>query len=733
MTVTITVGSTGNRSYTAHWSINQYTITFDTDGGSAIAAITQNYGTAITAPANPTKTGYSFAGWTKNGAAASVPSTMPAESYTLKATWTINNHTITYVTGGGSAVAQDTVNYGAELPSRSSSLANAVFNGWVYTGNSATFTGTTMPDYDLTATAQWIFPVKDDTFILSSNRATNLNVLSNDEPDTALVSVGACAGFTTAVSNGKVVVTPSGAISSAVTFTYTASYNGSGSYTATVTLVPASDVYYEESGFITFESSTGAPAWQNAGTEYSGVFEEGLRPGATGSPMTAYQTTNETTYSLGNAKYVEVSAANKGGATATFTFSGTGFDFYSVTDNQSGLAFVDVYKIENGQETNVESTLINTYFGYKYGQLYLKNNAVTLDSSGTPIYNTSETGSGTFFIEGERRGTTTPTNAGYAYGWVAGSNEITGVYQVPVISWSSDTGYGTYKVVIEPRWSARQNMTGNSSYRFYVDAVRVYNPIDPSTMAEGTSAYDAYMADGEYGACYQSVRDLLINADSFGATGTAGNAGVAFLEPGVEVTVKNYKAVGPKNEVYLEPGQAIAFNLTTAAQTVPAKLSVGLRLAQGSTDGAVTVYSKDTTGVPLTVSGATELYRDITAAVTWQATGGSACTTSAPIIIANTSPSNSGAVISITNLKWSYNTEVTPASRMLSFSFAPQDLVTASAVMRQTQTVTPDTPAAPQTPQPDALSGRRMITLQALMEQIFGRIFETLRLAFFKK
>ena len=726
-----------NVTATATWSMVDYTITYVyagtvASGYSAPAAVTgKHVGDNMPAdPALPNVTGYTITGWTYSPAI--VNGKMPASNVTATATWSLNNHTITYVTGGGSAVAQDTVNYGAALPSRSSSLANAVFNGWVYTGNSATFTGTTMPDYDLTATAQWIFPVTDDTFILSSNRATNLNVLSNDEPDTALVSVGACAGFTTAVSNGKVVVTPSGAISSAVTFTYTASYNGSGSYTATVTLVPASDVYYEESGFITFESSTGAPAWQNAGTEYSGVFEEGLRPGATGSPMTAYQTTNETTYSLGNAKYVEVSAANKGGATATFTFSGTGFDFYSVTDNQSGLAFVDVYKVENGQETNVESTLINTYFGYKYGRLYLKDNAVSLDSSGTPIYNTSETGSGTFFIEGERRGTTTPTDEGFAYGWVAGSNEITGVYQVPVISWSSDTGYGTYKVVIEPRWSARQNLTGNSSYRFYVDAVRVYNPIDPSTMAEGTSAYEAYMADGEYGACYQSVRDLLINADSFGATGTAGNAGVAFLEPGVEVTVKNYKAVGPKNEVYLEPGQAIAFNLTTAAQTVPAKLSVGLRLAQGTT-GGVTVYSKDTTGVPLTVSGATELYRDITEAVTWQSTTGSACTTSAPIIIANTSANDSGAVISITNLKWSYDTEVTPASRMLSFSFSPQDLVTASAVMRQTQTVTPDTPAAPQTPQPDALSGRRMITLQALMEQIFGRIFETLRLAFFKK
>ena len=53
----------GDVTVTATWKINQYTITFDTDGGSAVASITQDYGTAITAPKDPTKTGYTFAGW----------------------------------------------------------------------------------------------------------------------------------------------------------------------------------------------------------------------------------------------------------------------------------------------------------------------------------------------------------------------------------------------------------------------------------------------------------------------------------------------------------------------------------------------------------------------------------------------------------------------------------------------------------------------------------------------
>ena len=64
------------------WNTNKYTITFDTNGGSKIAPITQDYGTAITAPANPTREGYTFIGWDRE-----IPTTMPAENITLKAKW----------------------------------------------------------------------------------------------------------------------------------------------------------------------------------------------------------------------------------------------------------------------------------------------------------------------------------------------------------------------------------------------------------------------------------------------------------------------------------------------------------------------------------------------------------------------------------------------------------------------------------------------------------------------
>lgn len=70
---------------TAKWQVNQYTITFKPENGGQDIVIKQDYGTAITAPANPTKTGYTFAGWDKT-----IPTTMPAGDMTITAQWTEN-------------------------------------------------------------------------------------------------------------------------------------------------------------------------------------------------------------------------------------------------------------------------------------------------------------------------------------------------------------------------------------------------------------------------------------------------------------------------------------------------------------------------------------------------------------------------------------------------------------------------------------------------------------------
>ncbi len=140
-----------NMTVKAQWTINQYTITFDTDGGSGIEPITQDYGTKITAPAAPTKTGYTFNGWNP-----AIPETMPAENVTVKATWKANTYTVHFDTNGGSACADITVTFGqtyGTLPTPEK--AGYTFAGW-YAGETPV-TAETMVEItaDQTLTAHW--------------------------------------------------------------------------------------------------------------------------------------------------------------------------------------------------------------------------------------------------------------------------------------------------------------------------------------------------------------------------------------------------------------------------------------------------------------------------------------------------------------------------------------------------------------------------------------------------
>ena len=157
-----------NITVKAQWEINQYTIAFDTNGGSEIAPITQDYGTEITAPDNPTRKGYTFKGWDKE-----IPETMPAENITVKAQWEINQYTIAFDTNGGSEIAPITQDYGTEITAPD----NPTRKGYTFKGWDKEIPET-MPAENITVKAQW--EINQYTIAFDTNGGSEIAPITQD-------------------------------------------------------------------------------------------------------------------------------------------------------------------------------------------------------------------------------------------------------------------------------------------------------------------------------------------------------------------------------------------------------------------------------------------------------------------------------------------------------------------------------------------------------------------------
>ena len=157
-----------NKNFKALWTINQYTFSFDSDGGSDVAAITQNYGTKIESPTAPTKTGYTFAGWVP-----AIPETVPAENKSFKAQWTINQYTLTFDADNGTEATVITQDYGTKFDTP----ADPTREGYTFAGWDMDIPET-IPAEDMRFTAKWI--ANQYTLTFDSDGGSDVAAITQD-------------------------------------------------------------------------------------------------------------------------------------------------------------------------------------------------------------------------------------------------------------------------------------------------------------------------------------------------------------------------------------------------------------------------------------------------------------------------------------------------------------------------------------------------------------------------
>lgn len=365
----------------------------------------------------------------------------------------------------------------------------------------------------------------------------------------------------------------------------------------TLTIIPASNVYYEDS-LAAFTNGTGAASgadWKlvdnngNEGaTEKTGVYqalqELGKGDRTPYGNDVAYNETNSSMLSMGTAHKVTVTAdmlakwndTTSAWPTGQFTFKGTGFDIISLTDNTSGAIVVDVYNGNSTDDQNLkDSYLVNNYYGYKQ------------DENGNWV--------------------------------VAAEKDKNALYQIPVMK-VTGLGYGEYTAVIrvfynsffDKNYSEENN---NNQYSFWLDAVRIYDPM---------GEYAGYTQDNEGYPQYIKLRDEL-------AKTAETNKGVVFIDGAANASIADYANFGPNNEVYLANGQAISFKVP--ANDKIASIQIGAKAPDGKTAKMVVNSSE-----PIELNTATEMYYTISSGAD-------------QFTISNTGD----GILSLTNLKITFN------------------------------------------------------------------------------
>ncbi len=466
-----------------------------------------------------------------------------------------------------------------------------------------------------------------------------------------------------AYSGDTVTYTPSNMrMSDTEVFAYAVKYTDGNTvlyFYDTVTVVPATTIYYEDD-FVAFTGN-----WETVGetqTDHQG--ED--RPGDFEFPTydadniygydPAYDTC--TTYSFGSAQKVTVSGStyteNGAWPTASFVFTGTGFDLISLTSNQTGFITCRVYE---GTQTNTifRSWVVDTYYGYersiddefpwvKYTWTYngaeerwsaVKEAVAERGDDETAELPTNPS-DGDVYVQYKENYNWEPTD---------GDNDL---YQIPVIK-SPALDYGTYTVVVTPTYIPFFDHLGTGSYDFYMDAVRIYSP------AQGLDE-EYYVQDNEGWPQYIELRQEILSRDESG-NATAYVNGISFID-GVSNgdgndSISDYESFGPNNEIYLESRQAVAFAIESNGENIAA-VHVGVKTF--ATTGTLEISTVDPEGSTLytgtlSTGSHTDLYYDLTKAYIGQESG----TVSNVIVLTNTGETP----VTLTTLKITYASQPT--------------------------------------------------------------------------
>ena len=403
-------------------------------------------------------------------------------------------------------------------------------------------------------------------------------------------------------------------------FAYEVSYKGDTQdyyLTTSIQVIPATTVYYEDnftgSDGVTFTNGVGGQAqWQVVGSATATVQDtDYVGEGGNYGHDSHYE--QGMTYSLSSAHKITVTQEHFDAMiandkltwpTASFTFTGTGFDVVSLCNADSGIITVEV---TNEEGNYVTSFFVNTY--YEGTQVIVDDN----------------------------------------------------MYQIPVIN-CYDLTYGTYNVVITTPYVPildSTNAGGDGSYDLYIDGIRIYNP------AQGDeTATNAYIEDNEGYPIFKEMRDMLLTSVEY-KPGDENSADIEFggamFVDGIAETAfaSDYANVGPNNEIYLAPGQGIAFALRTTGAK-PTGIYFGMKSPNGE---AIAAVEGNHTGASIrntiNLNTTSDMYYEIPADALgeWTQDDVNNTWTSGYLVITNVSSVDSGRVIALTNLKTAFAAE----------------------------------------------------------------------------